>query len=248
MRIFLMATASMTQVTLNITLNITVNIAVSIAVNIAVVMLVSPASVNAQESSSYVWYDGSIRHEVHLKNNLAAEFGFKNKSDSSTSMQKLSGKVIKVKGGTRIIRLTSEGQQKVTTSGLGPNQSPVFSDSPTGGALRALPGGILVTFSEAKSHEAIRAWGIKNKLELAQVLPTSTATIALFKTQPGLVSLNEANRIRELPGITAAQPNWWTEKWSGPAATNRFTPAQVDRAQSQRRLSSEQFSAPLNEH
>ncbi len=210
-----------------------------------VIFCVLTSTAVAQESSPYVWYDGKIRHEVHLKKNLVAEFGSKDQLASSATAQKLTAKTIKQKGGVRIMQLNAEGLQKVETSGLGPNQSPVFSDSPSGVALRALPGGILVTFSDRKNSDEIRAWGHENKLELDHVLPTTTATIALFKTPPGLNSLSEANRTRKLSGITAAQPNWWTEKWNGPTTTSKFTPAQVDHAQSQRRMRSDQFNAPL---
>lgn len=197
-------------------------------------------------SNTFVWYEGKVRHETHLLPGLVAEFGHRSSSgpqNSQNGLHKLSGSsLVKQASGARIYRLTAAAQQKLSQSSVNLNRSPVFSTSPEGGPLRALPGGILVTFSESRDEIWIREWADQNNLDLDKVLPVTTASIALIRTAPGLASLEIANRVRTLPGVESAQPNWWTEKWRGTIEGPKVAPQKVRQAVESREELSRRFS------
>jgi hypothetical protein len=215
-----------------------------------------PSSANAQDAAAtgvHFWYEGDVRHEVHLRSGLLAEFGSPANNGmasgmtggmtSPTSLQKAGvGSVIKQAGATKIYKISNPlAVQKLTATGTQQNLSPVFSDSANGATLRALPGGIIVTFNELQSEQWVRDWAAANQLVFDRILPNSRQTIAVFKTSAGLESLTTANRVRQIEGVQAARPDWWTEKWKDDLQTPALTPQQVQQHQNSRRKSTERF-------
>lgn len=207
-----------------------------------VLALMSASIVHAQSApSSVTWYEDGVRQEARLVPGLVAEFG-RGASSAGGGRQKLSsGAIVLETPNMRIFKPTVNVQQK-TALPLSANQSPVFSTGVGAGPLRALPGGVIVTFKGERSEAAMRAWSEANGLEFEKKLPVTTVSMALLKTAPGLPSLEMANRVRELPDVAEAEPNWWTEKrrsdlWRPPHVKVDPAKAAAGRAESSRRFS-----------
>jgi hypothetical protein len=90
----------------------------------------------------------------------------------------------------------------------------------------------------------VRAWAQQNGQEFLQLLPSATKTIAAFKTAAGVVALETANRVRTLPDVVSAEPNWWAEKWKGSLELKVVTPNEAKQNQSAREAMSRRFSEP----
>lgn len=193
-----------------------------------------------QAAEPYVWYDEGTKHELHLVAGVVAEFG--RGPSSQGGQQKLSqGSVLVETPSLRVYKRSPAAQQKSATAEFSNAQSPVFRDGAGSGAMRALPGGVIVTFKESYDEGAMREWATSNGLELDRKLPVTTVSMALIKTAAGLPALNTANRIRSLAGVAAAVPNWWTEKsklfrpFSGGKPMD-LVKARVGRAETSRRF------------
>ncbi|MBY0370248.1 hypothetical protein K2X33_06145 [bacterium] len=106
------------------------------------------------------------------------------------------------------VRFFDSGPRMATTfpSGL----SPVYSDSPAGGNRRALPGGMVVQFSEKLSRqEVLRRIGLESA---ARPLGGQEPAIAWWvETAPGLASVQAAQRVQSREQIVSAEPDWWLE-------------------------------------
>lgn len=217
----------------------------------ALVML-SPLISHAEEPESakgagrvFVWYDGQVKREVHLQPQLVAEFNADTTSPRSTGtaqgLQKMSGAaLVKRAAGARIFRVSSDARQKMAQTGLQAGQSQVFADGAEGGPLRALPGGILVTFKGPRDAEWVRGWAERNGLVFEKMLPVANVSMALFSTPSGLVSLEIANRTRGLPEVASSEPNWWTEKWKG-SDLPKVSPQDEPRVRESRKNTSRRF-------
>ena len=85
---------------------------------------------------------------------------------------------------------------------------PVFrSDS---GELMALPGGVLVLLqSDTDPAELLAPEGVApGRIQPLGGLPDAW----VVQTEPGLASLELANRLAELEEVLLSQPNWWRDR------------------------------------
>lgn len=201
----------------------------------------------------FVWYDGQVRHEIHLQRDLVADFAPGDSTraprppDDSVSEKKEGARkgegpfLQDGRGGVRIFKRGDEDSDRFADRKTAPSQSPVFADTAAGTGLRALPGGIVVTFSESMSEAAVRAWAAENGLAFDRLLHVTTVTMAAFKTGAGLVALEVANRVRELAGVKSAQPNWWTEKSKNNGMASELTATDLAKAKKSRAEQSRQM-------
>ncbi|MCM2281835.1 MAG: hypothetical protein NDI61_08305 [Bdellovibrionaceae bacterium] len=210
------------------------------------IALLSFSYANAQEEQSHmhVWFEGDVRHEAHLQPGLVAEFGPSSMRGASSGLQKLAGTtIVKRSPGATIYRLSPAAMQKMASlpTSQSARQSPVFRSSPQGGPLRALPGGVLVTFQGNLDEATARAWSQRHDVEFDRLLPLAQSTVVVLKSQPGVPSLTLANRVRLLPEVMSATPNWWTEKWKGPDL-QKAQPGNATQLRSIREQTSRRFS------
>ncbi len=157
-----------------------------------------PAGVQAAPTQHY-WYDGTTRRPLYLDDSQRAEFG--DGTATKSAVLKSGGVPAKAAG--------SGPQAKDTTTGL-QRVSPVFRDQP-GGAERALPGGIIVTLRQAMPADQART--LLEAQGLQPVRPIGDgSTMWLVAADPGLPSLELANRLHESGVFQSAAPNWWQHR------------------------------------
>ena len=92
-----------------------------------------------------------------------------------------------------------------------PGESPVFSDHPKGhGQLRALPGGIFITFQPGTSLEDKENFIQENNLVLkAKMLKDES--IWQVESESGAKTLEKINSIQWNEHIKDISPNWWAQ-------------------------------------
>lgn len=173
---------------------------------IAVSMGVKPTPALALE-----WHDGDKTLKLWPQKNLVAEF-----SERPILSRSFRVKSMKEQGKTRILNLGSEKAAvqslRKARSGETPqaNYSEVFADDREGGHLRALPGNVIVQFEETLSEADIEKWVKTRDLKIVEKLGFQPNTY-LIASQPGLASLELANRLYGQEGVLQSSPNWWIE-------------------------------------
>jgi hypothetical protein len=143
----------------------------------------------AKSQTSQYWYDGGQRRPLYLSAEKAADFGPVGKSRATAADVLVPAHAV---------------AGKFARDGI----SPVFSDQPSGSTARALPGGVIVTLKnelpEAEARAFLEARGLQPVRHLG-----SDKKVWLIAGDPGIGSLELANRLFESGEYTAAQPNWW---------------------------------------
>jgi len=147
-------------------------------------LLLSFAGAGASAQQRY-WYDGDQRRPLWSDAEVVADF-------SAPGAQK-----------TRVLKPAAIAKREAA------GRSPVFRDSRDGsGAARALPGGVIVRFHASTSDAQRRALLARYGLEPARELGDGSG-LWLVGSEPGLPSLDLANRLYESGDFAAAAPNWW---------------------------------------
>lgn len=94
-------------------------------------------------------------------------------------------------------------------AGEGKRTSPVFRDDASEkSARRALPGGVLLRFRPGTTRESRQALLERHGLRALREIGAGTGTW-LVDAEPGIASLELANRLYESGDFAAASPNWW---------------------------------------
>ena len=89
---------------------------------------------------------------------------------------------------------------------------PVFR-SAADGSLMTLPGGVLLALDESWDQVQIDAFYVENDIDSELVTPLEyLVNTFLVQTQPGIPSLDLANRLAILDGVEVSSPNWWQER------------------------------------
>ena len=109
-------------------------------------------------SGGYVWYDGGKLRQVKLDDELVAEFDGKSEPAAIPVLRS---------NGVQIWRQQDEAATRAVATS---KTSPVFRDS-EGGAIRALPGNVIVRLDPAWSAAQISAWLAGNGLTELRRLP-----------------------------------------------------------------------------
>ncbi|EHQ07891.1 S8 family serine peptidase [Leptonema illini] len=165
------------------------------------------------EALPYVYYDGDTQRTIYLRPDLLAEFGDSKavtKADPSASPLKNQGMAV-------IYRVSDSGVKTKIRQGTfsrsinGAVVSEVFSSSPGGGALSALPGNIIIQFKDDQTRTQINAFLQARSLPVVRTMQIGVSEFYVVKSTPGIASLETANQLRLLPEVKSAQPDWWRE-------------------------------------
>ncbi|MDE0493733.1 MAG: hypothetical protein OXH54_07350 [Acidimicrobiaceae bacterium] len=134
------------------------------------------------QGRTYMWHDGDRVLEVVLQSDLVVPPG-------------------------EVITSTRD----IARRSASPGGDPVFRDA-TGGALMALPGGVLLVLDPQWSPKKVTEFFAGNAISKSAVSELEYATNGFFiDTDAGLESLNLANRLAVLDGVELSSPNWWRE-------------------------------------
>ena len=171
-----------------------------VAVMMALAFAAQACAQVKNESGAYVWYDGGRPRPLQMDRSLLADFG----SQGEAGQQPV------VRGnGVRILR-QQEQEQAAARALAGGKTSPVFRDS-EGGAMRALPGNVIVRLDPAWTEPQLAAWLKENGLVELRRLPMGR-NILVVSSPPGLPALALANRLQESGKVVSAQPEWWEQR------------------------------------
>ena len=141
----------------------------------------------------YAWQDGDTTRRVALQPELALV--------ASTDV--VPGDVVVAELGRASVVRPEAGHARDT--------GPVFRPA-AGGALMALPGGVLVVLDPAWDAARIASFFAENG-----VAQTRTSPLGLLpngyriSTEPGFAALHLANALAGQDGVVLASPNWWRE-------------------------------------
>lgn len=179
--------------------------------------VVSSARTASDLSKSYVWYDGNREQTVWLNPQVVAEFNPSKQGASVAKSADAGAKMLPMKrsqGAVRLWQMNNAGDVAVRALATGNpagKYSPVFHDSSTSsGAMRALPGNIIVYLDPQWDQAAVNSWLSSHKLEIVKKLEIGP-NIYVIKTGPGLAALDTANTLYRSGEVKAAFPDWWQE-------------------------------------
>ena len=147
---------------------------------------------------NYVWYDGGKPRPLQLDSTVVAEFG--DRADTGGEP------VMRGKG----VRIWRQEDQAATRAAAGGAASPVFRDS-EGGAMRALPGNVIVRLDPSWNAQQVADWLRENRLSEVRRLPIG-GNVLVLSSPPGLASLELANRLQQSGQVVSAQPEWWEQR------------------------------------
>ena len=151
-----------------------------------------PSESIPQTATEYTWQDGDRTLRVTLQPDLVLQ-------DDASSADKGGPTVETGKG---VIVRKSDTSDK--------SGQPVFR-SPSG-ALMTLPGGVLLVLEDAWTEAEVNSFFARNGIKRDRVSELSYATNGFFvETDPGLPSLELANKLAAQKGVIISSPNWWTQ-------------------------------------
>lgn len=168
-----------------------------------------------QLHTSHAWYDEKQQeHRVWLNPTIVAEInstptGEDVLGDASSDMHEVPSRY----RGIRLWAVNQEIQMdkvigRAQSSNSAPRYHQVMHDVPSGSApVRLALGNIIVHFNPEWSESAVQQWAVTQKLQILRRLPSGPNNY-LIQSGPGLEAINLANSLHELPGVTAAFPDW----------------------------------------
>jgi len=180
----------------------------------------APSKAGSALTQTYTWYDGAQAQTIWLNPNVIAEFDPSTQSSQMTKAVDAKAQMLPLKQSQRGIRLWQvQTPANMVVRGLSVSNpsgkySPVFHDSTSNsGAMRALPGNIIVYLDPKWDAATTSNWIAAHKLELVKKLEFGS-NIFVFKTAPGLDALNIANALYQSGEVVAAFPDWWKESFT----------------------------------
>ncbi len=171
---------------------------------------VAPAEVFKTATGLY-WYDGTAKRSLQMEPDSAIQFGAAAADEEALAAAGFGAS--KPQGKARLWkrpRTFAAGKTVPETAGIPANAgktSPAFRGED--GALRALPGGIVVKFRNHWTDKDARTWAARNGVTLLRKLPLRG--VWMVEAAPGLPSLELANRLHEAGEVEWASPDWWRE-------------------------------------
>lgn len=165
--------------------------------------------------ASFTYYDGSDKRTVWLSRDLVAEFAPTNESrDALLQSDPAATEVAQPQKSMRLWRVRApQGLDPLTRnlSATSMRFSPVFHDGPLPTLpMRALPGGVIVTFQQNWDRAKIDAWLAARSLAIASEV-IEGANVFEIASAPGLPSLELANQLYETGELAGSTPNFWTQ-------------------------------------
>ena len=150
------------------------------------------ADVRGLESAQgtvYTWHDGDRTRRVRLQTDMALP------ADGVINSRR---------------DIVPRSELRADQAGAGGGQ-PVFR-SESGGTLMALPGGVVLALDPGWDSSQIHGFFASNKIKASRVSDLDWLTNGyLVETEPGLPSLELANRLAAQDGVDLSSPNWWTD-------------------------------------
>jgi hypothetical protein len=170
-----------------------------------------------QLSQSLVWYNGNREQKIWLNPQIVAEFNPSEQGTAAARSADANAKMLSMKRSQGVVRLWQMNNagdaavRSLATSNTASKYSPVFHDGPTSsGAMRALPGNIIVYLNPTWDAATVANWIKSRKLEVVKKLEIGP-NIYVIKTAPGLDALKTANVLYLSGEVVAAFPDWWKE-------------------------------------
>jgi hypothetical protein len=169
----------------------------------------------AKLQRSFEFHDGDTKRTVWLSEELVAELApSPGGRDALLAADAAAAEVPQGQRAVRIWKLAAPQGTEVLAASLtrdGLRFSPVLHDGPSPGLpMRALPGGVVVTFPTAWNRAQIDAWLAQRKLRVQEPV-VAEANVFLVATPPGLESLTIANQLHESGEVESATPNFWMQ-------------------------------------
>jgi len=171
-------------------------------------------------TQSYTWHDGVQAQTIWLNPSVIAEFDPSTQSSKATKAVDAKAQMLPQQKSQRGIRLwqmqtpANTAVKGLAISNPAGKYSPVFHDSASNsGAMRALPGNIIVYLDPKWDTATANNWIAAHKLELVKKLEIGS-NIFVFKTASGLDALNIANALYKSGEVVAAFPDWWKESFT----------------------------------
>ena len=152
-----------------------------------------PGATGPVQGDAYTWQDGDRTMTVKLQTDLVVEKG-------SGGLPR--DVIAANEGGTNVVR-SADGQSKSDTL-------PVFRSE--SGALKTLPGGVLLVLSSEWSQAETNAFFSNNGIKMDRVSELDYVANGFFvETGPGFPSLDLANALAAQDGVEISSPNWGRE-------------------------------------
>ena len=171
-------------------------------------MLAAGAAAQEESARVYTWQDGDRTQQVILQTDLVL---LRDATEAIVPEEAL----VASTGAGVIVRTTDEeedeapGARVVAAAVSSADALPVFRSR--GGALMALPGGVIVLFDETSNEARANAFFAAEGIRSERVSPLALDNSWLVETEPGFPSLELANRLANHPGVDVASPNWWRQ-------------------------------------
>lgn len=167
-------------------------------------------------TQSYAWHDGERERSAWVNPVLVAEFGVSPRNYEQVERVAPGARALpNVRAGARIWNLGNAGVdnaiRSLQTAQPTGRYSPVFHDVPNAsGRMRALPGNVIVYLKPDWNESQVRDWATSRNLEIVRKLEIGKNAYVV-RTEPGLVSLETANSLRQSGEVDAAIPDWWLD-------------------------------------
>ena len=174
-----------------------------------------PKATKPSLTRSVEYYDGPTKRKLWLSEELVAEFDPSDagrdavlRGDPSAKEVEQPQKSVRL---WRVHAVTGTDKFARAASSETVRFSPVLHDGPAPGLpMRAMPGGIVVTFPKDWDRTRIDGWLGARELKVeGDVAPE--ANMALVSAPPGLDSVRIANELHETGELVDAVPNFWQQ-------------------------------------
>lgn len=179
------------------------------AVSVAISCVPLPAIADGKAAPQRYYYDGQKKIVINPDPGLVAEFVTAAAQSAVKEAVPEAEELEAGVGGPRVFKAPAASFKTRTATGT--VTSPVFRVGTSPAArLMALPGGVVVTFKPEWTDAQVREFAARKGLEVQQRLEI-TGNWYVLRTEPGLASLEAANKLHESGAVVSASPNWWKE-------------------------------------
>lgn len=171
----------------------------------------SPLGISQNKDSHYHWYNEGNKVQLTVIPNKVISFSDDDSSRAAVANTLKPQRIKKLTGGGQLLELSDtsysnfmNSSQKLMKSG-----SPLFKE---GGSLKALPGGMIVSFKSGVSDNEIQSlcdtYSLKLKKRYSE---EGEPAVWLIETDPGLESLRLSNLFLENHSnlVLKSRPNFW---------------------------------------
>lgn len=172
------------------------------------------------EEQHHYWYDGDKKRSIWNNPHMIAELNPKPEQINQLKSRYAVSEVVAESSSTirywrfedRAVNINNvvknlqiESVTKLTAS---PKFSPVFHDAAsTGGSKRVLPGNVIVQLNVTWDIMQVEAWFMMQGVTVIRSISMAPNSF-LIKSEPGIDTLEMANRLYETGDVILSTPNW----------------------------------------